>query len=700
MTFRFSHTRLLALAIMLTCLVSGVAALPAKAATTNYGPKSARISDNTSPRYVTYTYPVSGASTIDATMSWDSSATADLNIIIKNPSGTSMASTTGVTPNPEHLVYTTPSTASGNWKITAFARKGTATFTLNWSVTTGPAPNRAPTAVADTASTPAGTAVTINVLTNDTDPDGEAVTSVGTLGDPQHGTVAKDGSNVTYTPTGNGYNGTDEFTYTACDAAGACSAPAKVTVTVGTVPPVANDDTASATSGVAKTIDVLSNDTGSGTLSVGNLGTAGHGTLSNNGNNVTYTPDSSYSGPDSFRYAACVGTDCSSDATVSITVNRPAPAGSNYLRVWTAQNIGSKNSFTQEEANAVAQRFDLIVATPAAFKGKVPGMHAANDKLKVLGYVNSAFVGSTQGPSSGNYPTNWYMRDAGGNPVQSKYNNYMMDISNPDWVANRKNTCKNTAAASGYDGCSLDMLGTAPLDPGYTKTAPINPNTTAKWTPLEYYNATSALAKAVQDFCVGLTVDGNGLRAGNAYFDPTAPAKKLFAGIEIGVAEAFVRPGPTGINFYRNETQWKQDVDMLADADASGHGVGTLTKIWTTGTPAEKDAVHEYTLATFLMGTGGKSFFNVSYEDRLDVTKIHPWWAENIGTPAGAYPDYKKVGNVYIRTFTGGVVVVNPTTVAGSITLPSGTYRDINGGTTRSGTIAMPVHAAYVLLNN
>lgn len=388
----------------------------------------------------------------------------------------------------------------------------------------------------------------------------------------------------------------------------------------------------------------------------------------------------------------------------SVGLTAPARAATtqeptNYLRVFTAQNISTtKNSFTDDEAKAVAKNFDLLVASPKAFKGQVPMMRDVNPRLRVIAYVNASFVGKRQGPSTGSFPNEWYMRDANGNPVQSKYDNYMMNVAHSGWIGNRQSTCKSTAEASGYDGCSLDMLGTAPLDGGYTKSKPINPATNKVWTETEYYAATSKLAKSVTDYATGLLVDGNGLRSGISYFSPTAPSKKLFEGTVDAIAEAFVRVGPAPVNSFRSESQWKVDVDMLVDAGRSGHGVCTLTKIWAPGTAAQKDAVHEYTLATFLLGTNGKSFFYVSYEEPPDSTVMHPWWKSNIGSPSGSYPNYAKVGGVYIRTFTGGVAVVNPTSAAASVTLPSGSYRDVNGGTSRSGTVSVPAHAGWVLL--
>ena len=100
-----------------------------------------------------------------------------------------------------------------------------------WSFTTAAPANTAPVAVNDSATTAEDTAVSGNVLTNDTDADA-GTTLTATLGaSPAHGTVAlaADGS-FTYTPNAD-FNGTDSFTYTASDGT-AASNVATVTITV------------------------------------------------------------------------------------------------------------------------------------------------------------------------------------------------------------------------------------------------------------------------------------------------------------------------------------------------------------------------------------------------------------------------------------------------------------------------------------
>jgi Bacterial Ig domain len=90
--------------------------------------------------------------------------------------------------------------------------------------------NRAPIANPDTATTKPATPVTINVLANDSDPDGDPLT-VTTVTDPPRGTATRNADNtVTYRPDC-GFTGTDMFTYTISDGRGG-TASALVTVTV------------------------------------------------------------------------------------------------------------------------------------------------------------------------------------------------------------------------------------------------------------------------------------------------------------------------------------------------------------------------------------------------------------------------------------------------------------------------------------
>src|SRR5262249_28474266 len=107
------------------------------------------------------------------------------------------------------------------------------------SLTVPPPPppsNRDPVAVDDAALIAQDSpGVTLTVLGNDADPDGDPI-SISGVTQPAHGTVTHGSSTVTYTPNP-GFHGLDPFTYTITDGRGG-SATATVRITVDQPPQV------------------------------------------------------------------------------------------------------------------------------------------------------------------------------------------------------------------------------------------------------------------------------------------------------------------------------------------------------------------------------------------------------------------------------------------------------------------------------
>ena len=185
--------------------------------------------------------------------------------------------------------------------------------------------NTPPVAVDDTARTAFETAIVIEVLANDSDADGDDLT-VTAVTTPANGTAQitadADGDNalVTYTPQGM-YSGADTFRYTVSD--GTDTASAAVSVTVNT-PPTVLGDTARTAFETAIVIEVLANDSDADgddlTVTAVTTPTSGTARITSNNTRVTYTPQSGYSGADTFDYTVSDGTD-SDTASVSVTVN-------------------------------------------------------------------------------------------------------------------------------------------------------------------------------------------------------------------------------------------------------------------------------------------------------------------------------------------------------------------------------------------
>lgn len=100
------------------------------------------------------------------------------------------------------------------------------------------APNTPPTAVNDSAVTTQSVAVVVNVLTNDSDPDGDLL-AIQSFTQGTSGSVSSNGnSTLTYTPNP-GFSGADSFNYTLTDGRGGVSnATVNITVVSTNPPPV------------------------------------------------------------------------------------------------------------------------------------------------------------------------------------------------------------------------------------------------------------------------------------------------------------------------------------------------------------------------------------------------------------------------------------------------------------------------------
>ena len=107
-----------------------------------------------------------------------------------------------------------------------------ASVTLVTTTHFGQPRNRPPNAVDDALAATEDTASSLNVLANDSDPDGDPVSFVGATAG-SHGAVSCVSGVCTYTPAAD-YNGTDSFTYTISDGRGA-SDVGTVNVTIAPV---------------------------------------------------------------------------------------------------------------------------------------------------------------------------------------------------------------------------------------------------------------------------------------------------------------------------------------------------------------------------------------------------------------------------------------------------------------------------------
>ncbi len=196
--------------------------------------------------------------------------------------------------------------------------------------------NDGPIANADAGTTDEDSSVTLNVLANDTDADGDSLTVTGaTLEEGAAGSVTvNDDGSLSFDP-GDGYqelgvgeSTTVDITYTISDGQGGTdTATATVTIEGTNDGPVANADTLSGTEDTAITFsasDLLGNDTDvdGDTLSIASFDQPDGGTITlNDDGSYTFTPDADFNGETTFTYTVEDPSGAQSQATVTIDVD-------------------------------------------------------------------------------------------------------------------------------------------------------------------------------------------------------------------------------------------------------------------------------------------------------------------------------------------------------------------------------------------
>lgn len=176
--------------------------------------------------------------------------------------GVAIAGATGAT-------YTTTAGAStpGWYDVVLTNSAGSVTTTAALVAVSGSVTPVPPVAANDGVTTPWNTAVTVNVLANDSDANGDPLT-ITAVTQGQYGSVSIGSGVVTYTPV-TGYVGPDSFTYTISDGNGG-TATATVTVAVEAMAaaPLAAEATVESGTNAAADVDEANADATGGYVAV------------------------------------------------------------------------------------------------------------------------------------------------------------------------------------------------------------------------------------------------------------------------------------------------------------------------------------------------------------------------------------------------------------------------------------------------
>lgn len=339
----------------------------------------------------------------------------------------------------------------------------------------------------------------IDVLANDWDPNGDDL-SVTSVTQPPNGSasiITVSGEDwVRYTPNTN-YLGPDSFDYTMTDGQSSVTANVSVVVTWTNTPPNAVNDTASTNEDQAKTIYPLSNDSDAQnqTLSLVSVSAASHGSTQKSGNAVIYTPNSNYSGSDSFVYQVSDG-ELTSSASVTVTINpvNDPPFAGNDLTSTNEDVPVTFNPRVNDSDVETPNSALVITGKTNGSKGTV-AIVSSSTQLRYTPYAN------VNGSDSFTYT----IRDGGNATATATVNVTIIPIGDPiNAVNDSRSTDEDTATTFDprtndieVDGESITITGKTNGSKG--SVAIVNSGTRLRYTPQTNANGSDSFTYTVTD---------------------------------------------------------------------------------------------------------------------------------------------------------------------------------------------------------
>jgi hypothetical protein len=373
-----------------------------------------------------------------------------------------------------------------------------------------------------------------------------------------------------------------------------------------------------------------------------------------------------------------LGSAVSADAATSV-------AG--HLR-YAIDNNPSFSNLSQ-----TAQRHEYVILKPSE-TARLQQLKAANPNLKVLMYKNLS--ASIDYPSNAQLTTGvsydeadtqhpeWFLLNTSGQRFTHRdYSNlWAMDVGSPSYQQRWTNNVLNSLNSLGFDGVFID-------DTNPTMKGHYDPTKVAKYpTDSAYQQATaSALAYLGPRIrSAGYDVIGN---IGHFGEYPEV-GRSWLQYMDGAMDENFGKWGNTAGSGYAWEGYWTNELGSLKYAQEHGKDFLAVTH------SADNDvAAARYGWATMLLGAAGNAQF--ALHSNYTSETWFPEYGYDIGEPVG--PDIHTSSGVYLRQFSNGIVVVNPTSGQLSADLCGGTYSG-SGSSGVTGVQLGPNSAAILTLDS
>jgi hypothetical protein len=323
-------------------------------------------------------------------------------------------------------------------------------------------------------------------------------------------------------------------------------------------------------------------------------------------------------------------------------------AGNFYYAIGSSPNFSGTSTVAQRNSYVILQAWKSTLATQ---------LKAANPGLKVLVYQDASAMsngGRVNGWASSGvgydeadtaHPDWFLLNKSGGRiPENSWPWLYLADVGSAGYQQRWADNVTRLLQSGPWDGVFLD--DTNPTTKYHT-----NPSNVAK------YPNDTAYQSAMRSFLayVGPRIQAAGkLAISNmgAWVEYPTVVSGWLQYVDGGMDEMFGKWSTTPGDGYRDPTQWRTQLGELQGAEAAGKSFLAVTQSSVTDTQAQR-----FGWGTLLLGAGGHASFYANYDQQSE-----PWLSDydtDLGSPTSAASALPS--GAYVRSFSRGLVVVNPT---------------------------------------
>ncbi len=333
---------------------------------------------------------------------------------------------------------------------------------------------------------------------------------------------------------------------------------------------------------------------------------------------------------------------------------------------------GDQNSWLQySDQTFVANNFGLIDVWWNTNSQSLASIKSKNPNIKIIGYKDVAGQYSYDDDwNIVNSNENWFVHDANGNRIQdTQYGWYLMDIGSLGWRQHYSSYVNSEINAKpSFDGVFADDVAPT-LGGSYSSTVPAS--VISNWHTnmvefLQYVKANLPFGKIL----IINTQEGIEYQSESTDYRNAADGFMIEGYLHAIWQQASEMPSQYTIN---------REIAALSMYSSS-------KIVWAeSGSVSPTPDMVKSCYAMFLLGINGTNGY-FGFNDWPSSDGSHGYYSimdTNIGSPTGPYYQSQ---NIYIRDFTAGKVLFNPTATTYTINL-GGTYKLLDGTTVTTITL-------------